>query len=53
MKYGVDYQDQYYRTPLMYAVLGNQPRMCEVRNRNGYGTIVTVAKLIFFIIIND
>ena len=27
---GVDYRDSGGRTPLMYAVLGNQPKMCEV-----------------------
>eukprot|EP00731_Ephydatia_muelleri_P027983 Em0019g856a len=27
---GVDYMDHGGRTPLMYAVLGNQPRMCEL-----------------------
>ena len=26
---GVDYRDHGGRTPLMYAVLGNQPRMCD------------------------
>ncbi len=29
MQYGVDYKDQGGRTPLMYAVLGNQPKLCE------------------------
>ena len=29
-QYGVEYRDQGGRTPLMYAVLGNQPKMCEV-----------------------
>ena len=30
MRYGVDYRDHGGRTPLMYAVLGNQPKMCEL-----------------------
>ena len=30
LQYGVDYRDHGGRTPLMYAVLGNQPKMCEV-----------------------
>ena len=30
-QYGVEYRDAGGRTPLMYAVLGNQPKMCEVR----------------------
>lgn len=30
VQYGVDYQDSGGRTPLMYAVLGNQPRACEL-----------------------
>lgn len=30
LQYGVDYRDTGGRTPLMYAVLGNQPKMCEV-----------------------
>lgn len=30
MRFGVDYRDHGGRTPLMYAVLGNQPKMCEV-----------------------
>ena len=29
LQYGVDYRDAGGRTPLMYAVLGNQPKMCE------------------------
>jgi ankyrin repeat protein len=29
IQYGVDYRDHGGRTPLMYAVLGNQPRMCD------------------------
>jgi ankyrin repeat protein len=29
-QYGVEYRDAGGRTPLMYAVLGNQPKMCEV-----------------------
>ncbi len=28
-EFGVDYTDHGGRTPLMYAVLGNQPKMCE------------------------
>ena len=30
LQFGVDYRDSGGRTPLMYAVLGNQPKMCEV-----------------------
>ena len=30
VRFGVDYRDRGGRTPLMYAILGNQPRMCEV-----------------------
>ena len=30
IKFGVDYRDHGGRTPLMYAILGNQPKMCEV-----------------------
>ena len=30
IQFGVDYRDHGGRTPLMYTVLGNQPRMCEV-----------------------
>ena len=30
VQYGIDYKDIGGRTPLMYAVLGNQPKMCEV-----------------------
>ena len=30
IQFGVDYRDHGGRTPLMYAVLGNQPKMCEV-----------------------
>ena len=33
---GVDYMDYGGRTPLMYAVLGNQPRMCEVGVTTSY-----------------
>ncbi len=29
LQFGVDYRDAGGRTPLMYAVLGNQPRMCD------------------------
>ncbi len=29
IQYGVDSRDQGGRTPLMYAVLGNQPKVCE------------------------
>ena len=29
LQYGVDYKDTLGRTPLMYAVLGNQPKMCD------------------------
>lgn len=29
LQFGVDYRDNGGRTPLMYAVLGNQPKMCE------------------------
>jgi len=29
LQYGVDYKDALGRTPLMYAVLGNQPKMCD------------------------
>lgn len=29
LQYGVDYKDAGGRTPLMYSVLGNQPKMCE------------------------
>ena len=32
VRFGVDYKDHAGRTPLMYAVLGNQPKMCEVCN---------------------
>ena len=28
--YGVEHRDMGGRTPLMYAVLGNQPKMCEI-----------------------
>ena len=30
IQFGVDHRDRGGRTPLMYAVLGNQPKMCEV-----------------------
>lgn len=30
IRYGVDYRDHGGRTTLMYAILGNQPRMCEI-----------------------
>lgn len=30
LQYGVDYRDIGGRTPLMYAVLGNQPKMLEL-----------------------
>lgn len=30
LQHGVDYRDMGGRTPLMYAILGNQPKMCEV-----------------------
>lgn len=30
LRCGVDYRDSGGRTPLMYAVLGNQPKMCEL-----------------------
>ena len=30
LQHGVEFRDDGGRTPLMYAVLGNQPRMCEV-----------------------
>ena len=30
LQHGVDYRDAGGRTPLMYAVQGNQPKMCEV-----------------------
>ncbi len=30
LQHGVDYRDTGGRTPLMYAVQGNQPKMCEV-----------------------
>lgn len=30
LKYGVDYRDVGGRTPLMYAVLGKRPKMCEI-----------------------
>lgn len=29
VQFGIDYKDHGGRTPLMYAVLGNQPKMCE------------------------
>jgi hypothetical protein len=30
LRHGVDYADAGGRTPLMYAILGNQPKMCEM-----------------------
>ena len=30
LQHGVDYRDANGRTPLMYSVHGNQPKMCEV-----------------------
>ena len=30
MKYGIDYKDEGGHTALMYSVLGNQTKICEV-----------------------
>ena len=42
MKKGVDHPDHSNRTPLMYAILGNQPKMCEVMLIFGVCIIFTI-----------